>query len=121
VSVSEPLVQATLLGEAIDGGPALVLVADEEMNFVAVNQHACELLGYDREEFLRLSVPQIARYPEAAVEFREMVATGRRCGSTVFDRKDGSRVAVRYQASQTKVAHMSFFVCIGFEDSPQVA
>ena len=54
MSVAEPLVQAGLLGEAIDRAPDAVLVADESMRYLAVNQAACRLLGYTREELLAL-------------------------------------------------------------------
>jgi PAS domain-containing protein len=56
-NVARPLVQASLLGEAIDRGPVLVLVADEDGNYVAVNEYACELLGYTREELLAQRAP----------------------------------------------------------------
>ena len=45
MSVSEPLVQSILLGDAVEHAPVAILVADEEMRYVAVNNYACELLG----------------------------------------------------------------------------
>ena len=38
MGVSEPLIQTSLLGEAIENGPVAVLVADEHGRYVAVNQ-----------------------------------------------------------------------------------
>src|ERR1700751_4179359 len=49
---SEPLIQASLRGEAVEHGPAAVFVADEHGRYVAVNQAACKLVGYEREELL---------------------------------------------------------------------
>ena len=54
MSTSEPLVQSVLLGEAVEHAPVAILVADDEMRYVAANATACELLGYTREELLQL-------------------------------------------------------------------
>ena len=75
------LVQMSLIGEALDRGPALVFVADENMHYAAVNEYACEVLGYRREELLELRVPDVASYPEAPAEYSEMVMRGERTGS----------------------------------------
>ena len=56
MSTSEPLVQSVLLGEAVEHAPVAILVADDEMRYVAANATACELLGYTREELLQLRV-----------------------------------------------------------------
>ena len=64
MGVSEPLIQASLLGEAVENGPVAVFVADEHGQYVAVNQAACLLLGYTREELLGLRVTDVARYDE---------------------------------------------------------
>ena len=63
---AEALIQTALLGEAIEAGPALVFVADEQMRYIAVNQFACEALGYTREELLALAAcADVAQEPEA--------------------------------------------------------
>jgi PAS domain S-box-containing protein len=111
---AEVLIQTALLGEAVEAGPALVFVADEQMRYIAVNQFACEALGYTREELLALYVPDVAREPGAAMEYDEMLARGIRHGTAVLTRKDGSTVEFFYRAAQTKVAGLSFFVSIGF-------
>ena len=40
VSASDPLIQASLLGEAIDAADVLVFVADETTRYIAVNRAA---------------------------------------------------------------------------------
>jgi PAS domain S-box-containing protein len=112
VSVAEPLVQAGLLGEAIDRAPDAVLVADESMRYLAVNQAACRLLGYTREELLRLRTTDVATYPEAAEEYDEMMARRGKTGTTVLRRKDGQSVAAAYRAHETKLAGMTVYVVI---------
>jgi PAS domain S-box-containing protein len=112
VSVAEPLVQAGLLGEAIDRAPDLVLVADESMRYLAVNQAACRLLGYTREELLRLRVTDVVTYPGAAEEYDEMMAHRGKTGTAVLCRKDGEPVAASYRAHETKLAGMTVYVAI---------
>jgi PAS domain S-box-containing protein len=112
VSVAEPLVQAGLLGEAIDRAPDAVLVADESMRYLAVNQAACTLLGYTREELLSLRTTDIATYPGASGEYDEMMASRRKTGTTVLRRKDGEQIAAEYRAHETKLAGMTVYVAI---------
>ena len=114
MNVAQPLVQASLLGEAIDTGPVLVLVADDEMRFVAVNRAACEALGYEREELLAMRITDVAQYPEAPGEYAEMMAAGERAGRSQLMRKDGSALTIEYRACKTKAAQMTFYVAVGF-------
>jgi PAS domain S-box-containing protein len=111
--VSEPMIQASLLGEAIENGPVAVFVADENGKYVAVNQAACIMLGYTREELLELRVSAVARYDEAAEEWRAMSQAGNRSGTSRLTRKDGTIVEFRYIAGATVVAGMPVFVSMG--------
>jgi PAS domain S-box-containing protein len=111
--VSEPLIQASLLGEAIEHGPAAVFVADERGKYVAVNQRACLMLGYTREELLDLRVADVARYTEAHAEWREMRQAGTRVGTSTLTRKDGTTVEFSYVAGETIVAGMPLFISVG--------
>ncbi len=113
MGVSEPLIQASLLGEAAEHAPFAMLVADEEGRYVAVNQAACSMLGYTRAELLQLTMKDVARYAEAGGEFEEMIDTGSRLGVSVLTRKDGSTVRFSYVSGATVVAGMSVFVAVG--------
>lgn len=117
MSVAEPLVQASLLGEAIDPGPVAILVADETGRYVAANQFACDLLGYSREELLRLNVTDIAR--DGAADYAEMLKTSRWDGISTVSRKDGSTVDVRFAARETRVAGMAVYVSVGWPATPE--
>jgi PAS domain S-box-containing protein len=113
MGMSEPLIQTSLLGEAIDGGPLPVFVADETMKYIAVNRTACEWLGYTREELLGKRVDEVADYDAAAGEYSELVSEGARGGTSVLRRKDGSTVTFRYRAGTTTVAGMTVYVAVG--------
>jgi PAS domain S-box-containing protein len=114
MGAAEELIQTALLGEAVDIGPALVFVADEEMRYIAVNKRACDVLGYTREELLRLKVTEVARESESSAEYDEMLSRGFRHGNATLTRKDGSSVELIYQARQTIAAGLTLFVSIGF-------
>jgi PAS domain S-box-containing protein len=116
VSVAEPLVQAGLLGEAIDRAPDAVLVADESMRYLAVNQAACRLLGYTREELLKMRMTDVATHPGVAEEYDEMMAHRSKTGTTVLRHKDGTEIAAAYRAHETKLAGMTVYVAILWRD-----
>ena len=110
MGVSEPLIQASLLGEAVDHGPAAVFVADEEGRYVAANQAACALLGYTREELLELQVSDVA---DTTGKWDEMRREGSVSGVATLRCKDGSSVEFRYVAGATSVAGMLVYVSVG--------
>jgi PAS domain S-box-containing protein len=112
MSTSEPLVQSVLLGEAIEHAPVAILVADEEMRYVAANATATDLLGYTREELLQLRVPDVAGYPEAEGEFEAMIAAGELVGRTTVVCKDGSRRTLRHRSSETRIAGLTYYVAV---------
>ena len=104
--------QTVLLGEAVEHAPVAILVADDEMRYVAANSTACELLGYTREELLRLRVPDVAGYPEAEGEFEAMIASGQLAGRTVVTLKDGSRRSLSHRSSEIRIAGLEYYVAV---------
>lgn|SRR5512146_366705 len=116
MGLSDELIQASLLGEAVDHGPALVFVADETMRYAAVNARACELLGYKRSELVGMEVTDVARYDEAAAEYGEMKDERGRADVAVLTRKDGTTFRFRYIAGETTVAGMPYYVSVGWPE-----
>jgi PAS domain S-box-containing protein len=110
--VAEPLIQASLLGEAIDHGPVAVFVADDDLRYIAVNEFACSLLGYSREELLGMRVTEVTR--DGDVPNADFVAHGTRNGEWRLVAKDGTEITIAYRASETTVAGMRFYVAIGW-------
>jgi PAS domain S-box-containing protein len=113
MGVSEPLIQTSLLGDAIENGPVAVFVADEHGRYIAANPAACILLGYSRDELLGLRVSDVARYSDASAEWIEMQRSGARSGTSTLTRKDGTTVDFGYTAGATTVAGMPVFVSVG--------
>jgi PAS domain S-box-containing protein len=116
MSISEPLMQSVLLGEAVEHAPVAILVADEEGRYVAANEHACELLGYARSELLSLRVPDLRPGQELPSEFAEVQAHGRHEGTTELTRKDGVVLKLRYRASETRIAGLLYYVSISWPE-----
>src|SRR4051794_41474817 len=56
---AEDLLQASLLGDAVDAAPIAVYVGDDDFRYLAVNRAACELLGYTRDELIRLRLGDV--------------------------------------------------------------
>jgi PAS domain S-box-containing protein len=116
MSVSEPLVQSVLLGDAVEHAPVAILVADDEMRYVAANQYACELLGYSREELLEKRITDIARYPEAPEEFKQMVAKRELEGVSTVVRRDGTELKLRYRAREITMAGLAYYVAVSWPE-----
>lgn len=108
--VSHDLIQQNLLGDAIDPGPVAVFVADEEQRYLAVNEYACELLGYTRAELLELDVTDVAVNPGASGDYEQMIRDGSHVGLTILRRKDGSEVPMNFRAAETTVGGMAVYV-----------
>ena len=111
MNVSETLIQTSLLGEAMENGPMAVFVAHEDGRYVAVNQAACQLLGYTRDELLELSVEDVAL--GGGAQWQEMRDQGALAGTAMVTRKDGERVSFAFVAGATVVAGMPVFVSVG--------
>jgi PAS domain S-box-containing protein len=106
------MIQTFLVGEAVARGGFIVLVADDEMRFLAVSDGACETLGYTRTELLQLSVPDIVADADAAERYEHMVRTRDQRGRITLVRKDGAHVEGTYEARETRVSGMQYFVSI---------
>lgn len=108
--------QSVLLGEAVEHAPVAIVVVDEEGRYVAVNEHACELLGYTRSELLSMEVGDLRRDEELQPEFAEVQAHGRLDGTAELIRKDGVALRVRYRASETRIAGLLYYVSVSWPE-----
>jgi PAS domain S-box-containing protein len=112
VSVSLPILQAGLIGEALESGPVGVLVADDDMRYLAVNRYACELLGYAREELLAMRIPDLYADDGTERELGDFVAQHSWQGEPRLRHKDGTEHRYRVLASETRIGALQFFVAV---------
>jgi PAS domain S-box-containing protein len=112
--VGDPLIQQTLLGEAVDSGPAAIFVMGDDRKYVAVNETACRLLGYERAELLALDPAELA--PEADVEahMTSLKRDGDVSGTIALRAKNGEVVEFTYRAAESTVARMLFWIVVAF-------
>ena len=108
--------QSVLLGEAIEHAPVAILVADDDMRYVAANEYACDLLGYTRSELLSLRVTDLAPDEDVPREFAEVQAHGRHDGTAELTRKDGTTLRVCYRASETRIAGLLYYVSVSWPE-----
>jgi PAS domain S-box-containing protein len=116
VAPVDAVVQTLLIGDAMEGAPAAVFVADDSRRFLAVNKFACDLLGYTRDELLALRADELVPTADVAAQFDELVATGTLSGSADVRRKDGSIVRLHYRTGETTVSGIQFWVTVGFPE-----
>jgi PAS domain-containing protein len=88
-AASNALVQSTLLGELLEHANVGVLAADSG-RYIAANEYACELIGYDRAELIGRPVDKLCQQ--------------RGSGVTSLGRKDGEAIQVSYQVVDAKLA-----------------
>ena len=112
-NLAQPQVQQFLMYEALDEGPSLIFVADEGMKYVAVNQTACRVLGYTREELLSLGVSHVAVAADAPAIYEDMLKARSHRGVTPIRTKDGRLLSLRYNAAEVRVSGLPYWVSIG--------
>lgn len=98
---------------ALDEAPNLIFVADDKMQYVAVNTTACRVLGYTREELLSLGVTDVAVAPEAPVIYADMLRSRSQRGVTPIRTKDGRILTLEYNAAEVRVGRLPYWISIG--------
>jgi PAS domain-containing protein len=116
---SEPLLQITLLGEAVEHAPVGVYVFDDRGEYVAVNLYGCGLLGSDRDTILGSRIGDFAVDAKDALRsYRAVVEGEAPDGVTHVRRGDGTTAALRFRACDTVIGGMTFFIGIAWPAEP---
>jgi PAS domain S-box-containing protein len=91
--------QFRLLFESSNDG---ILIAGEDGRFLLVNWAACELLGYSRDQLLRMKVTDLGSSysPEASARYHAHLRTGYEVGEFSFLRAGWQHRTVQYTASR---------------------
>lgn len=100
------------MGEAVANAGYVVLVADENMRYLAASDAACELLGYSRDELLGLTVPDLVVETNATDLYDEFMRDQGQRGRITLRRKDGRPVEADYDARQTEVGGLPYYVSV---------
>ena len=111
-SQADALVQGILVGEAVANAGYIVLVADENMHYLAASEAACELLGYSCEELLGLTVPDLVMDTNASELYDEFIRDQGQRGKITLRCKDGRSFEAHYDARQTEVAGLPYYVSV---------
>lgn len=114
--VADSLIQQTLLGEAVDDGPAAIFVMGDDRKYVAVNETACRLLGYERAELLELDPADLAPESDIDAHLEELDRSGMLEGRVRLRTKDGDLMPFTYRASGSTAAHMRFWISVAFPE-----
>ena len=114
--VGDPLIQQALLGEAVDNGPAAIFVMGDDRKYVAVNETACRLLGYQRAELLALDPAELAPESDVDARLEELNRTGSLNGKVQLRTKGGELIPFSYRTSAATAAHMRFWISIALPE-----
>mgnify|MGYP001545071630 CR=1 FL=1 len=87
----------------VESSPMAMFIADGKGRYVDVNTAACRLVGFEREELLHMSIPDLSASPvefdsPATPSFARLKETGRLQTETILRCKDGGQVAVMLDA-----------------------
>jgi PAS domain S-box-containing protein len=98
--------------EAIfEGSRDAVFVADFQGRFVAVNNAACNLTAYTREELLKMQIPDLHEEEDRGAydQFRDRIMAGEPILSEArIRRKDGTKVHAEFSNSRVIIAGKSY-------------
>jgi PAS domain S-box-containing protein len=109
---------ASIINVAMDG----FFIADQQGRMIDVNDIYCAMLGYDRAEFLALSIPDIEanESPEEVASHVEKILThGQDRFDTRHRRKDGSLLDVEVSVTLTKLGDEQRFFAFVHDITPR--
>lgn len=105
---------------ALDYSADAVFWVEQNSRFSYVNQSACRLLGYSRDELLNLSVYDIDRnYPAEKMQeaFQQVERNGTLDVESVLTAKDGRKIPVEIHDSLIQLEHRSFICAFAHDIS----
>jgi PAS domain S-box-containing protein len=109
------VVHTSLLGEGGDCAEVGIAIYDDDGRYVAVNRHACELLGYTRDELL---THDVGDFTEGGFDRSVLASSERREGARLVRRKDGHFLPVAFVVAPTKIANIGFYLSVFWELPP---
>ncbi|HZG35513.1 MAG TPA: PAS domain-containing protein [Gaiellaceae bacterium] len=111
MSVADAMIQNVLLGDAVANADVAVFVVDDSGRYAAVNDAACRLTGYPREELLRLSLTDLAVAPARALRTLEAAVQRKQTqGRAELRHKNGTPLEVRWHLAHTSVGGVDYML-----------
>jgi PAS domain S-box-containing protein len=110
-----------LLGDGAECAEIGISIYADDGKYVAVNEHACSILGFSREE---LVAHDVGDFTDGNIDRTVLTSHDRREGVRVVKRKDGTTASVAYVVVPTRVANMGFFMAFFWElaaEDPRVS
>jgi PAS domain S-box-containing protein len=106
------IVQGTLFGEAALAAEVAALLADEDGQYIAVNDEAVQLTGYSRPELTNAWMGFLAADERSKAIFEHVSRRRHLQGKKLVKRRDGDLVACRYWAIPTRVTGIPYFLLL---------
>ena len=101
-----------LLGDGAECAEIGIAIYADDGTYVAVNEHACRVLGYPRDE---LVTHDVGDFTDGKIDRTVLTSEQRREGVRVVRRKDGTTAPVAYVVVPTRVANIRFFMAFFWE------
>jgi PAS domain S-box-containing protein len=102
------VVHGTLFGDALNGATVAALLASEDGQYVAANDEACRLTGYDRSTLTSFRSGQLAADEQSRGIFENIMRRNQMRGEKTVRRRNGDTVHCDYWAVRTQVARIPY-------------
>lgn len=109
------LILGSLLADAVEGAKVGLFVYDEEGRYIAVNRCAADMLGYPRDELLRLDV---GAFTDGGIDRSLLNESRRREGVRRIRRRDGSETVAAFVVVPARVSSLSYHLAVVWELEP---
>lgn len=106
------VIHGTLLGEAALTAEVAALLADEEGQYIAVNDEALRLTGYSRSDLTSAWMGFLGADERSRAIFQHVSRRQKLQGRKLVKRSNGEVVPCRYWAIPARVTEIPYFVLL---------
>jgi PAS domain S-box-containing protein len=106
------VVHGTFFGEATLNASVAALLADEAGVYIAANDEACRLTGFDREQLAGIRMGGLAVDDASRQLFAQIMRGTNLQGRKDVRQRDGGNTPCGYWAIPTRVARLPYFLLL---------
>ncbi|MGN6800003.1 MAG: PAS domain-containing protein [Gaiellaceae bacterium] len=106
------VIHGTLLGEAALTAEVAALLANEDGQYIAVNDEAVRLTGYERSELTAARMGSLGADESSRTMFRRITRREDLQGQKLLKRSSGEIVPCRYWAIPARVTGIHYFLLL---------